>query len=170
MNSKHDPSPSIAASLAENSLSRVDVVSKLVARFCAEAEAMISNLVNKKMAGPAFTEARAKLFREYTDIFTGKNPAYHHIKGYHGGSLQGKLSADLGDYYSQRRHAHGDNATAVLFEWLFGHIGDGMAKGKGDDAIMAETIRIPIKYTTEVLLGIEKRQRPPEELEMPDLD
>lgn len=170
MSSKHDPSPSIAASLADNSLSRIDVVRELVASFCARSEALLAKAVNRTIKDPEYSNQRDALIRELTDIFTGKNPAYRPIAGYHDAGLQGKLSADLGDYYVQRRHAHDDDAVAVLFEWLFAHIGDGMAKGHGDDEVMAETIRIPIKYTTEVLLSIEKRQRPPDELEMPDLD
>lgn len=131
---------------------------------------MIAAVVSKTLKDPEFSVQRAYLIHEMSDIFRGKNPEYQPITGYHGAALQGKLAVDLGEYYNQRRAAHNDDAVAVLFEWLFAHIGDGMAKGKGDDAVLAEAIRMPVKYTTEVLLGIEKRQRPPDELEIPDLD
>ena len=141
-----------------------------MAGFCARAESLAAAVVSGELKDPAFSQQRASLVGELADIFNGRNPDYLPIAGYHGGSLPWKLRVDLGEYFERRQADYRGDAVAVLFDWLFAHIVDGMAASHGDDAILSAHLAAPVKYAAQVLQGVEQRQHSDDELALPDLD
>ena len=94
------------------------------------------------------------------NIFSGRDPAYRTIKGYHERTLQQKLIADLGEFWRKQRGSWGDDAVAVLFEWLGVILAEKLKLAQGDDMLLEIMLKPSVQYTVQVLLGMEKRHKP----------
>lgn len=94
-------------------------------------------------------------------VFSGSDPAFAPIKGYHGYTLPGKLQADLGSYWQEHRAEWGDDAVAVLFDWLGAHVVAAAGRADGDDHLLEAALRPSVQYAVRVLLGVEERRAPP---------
>lgn len=91
------------------------------------------------------------------DIVSGRDPSWQVIKGYHDHSMAIKLMADLGPYWQQHRARWGDDAVAVLFDWLASIVMEKTRLADGDDMLLGVMLRPSMQYATKVILGIEER-------------
>lgn len=97
---------------------------------------------------------------ELARIFSGNDPAHPPVKGYHGFTLPAKLQADLGPFWAAHRAEWGDDAVAVLFDWLGALTLEACRKADGDDDLLGSLLKEPARYAVGVLLGTEAREIP----------
>lgn len=93
-------------------------------------------------------------------MFSGVDPAYPPVKGWHGFSLPGRLAADLGPYWQEHRAQWADDAVAVLFDWLGAHVVDCVRRAGADDDLLASDLRPHVQYAVRALLGVDPRRVP----------
>ena len=143
----------------ERYLGNAAVVAELVGGFCAHAEAVAMDLRAGKITPAAAQADMAEKIRSMARVFSGGDPDFQIIKGYHDVSLGGKLIADMGDFWRDHRQAWGDDPVAVLFDWL-GALVMEKAGQTDEDWLLEIMLRPSVQYASSVLLGIEKRAAP----------
>jgi hypothetical protein len=149
--------PSFAAGLSDRNLGSVVVVAGVVGRFLADTEAAVGALAHGELDPDGFVAAQAQRIRDAADVFAGRNPRYIPLDGWNGISLNGRLQADLGDYWSRRRANWGDDACAVFFEWLTTVLVDRWKLADGDDVLLASAMRPIAEQAVNKLTGSERR-------------
>ena len=138
-------------------LGNPDVVTALVGGFAANVDAMRTGLLSGSISAEvAKNDLRAKT-RNLADIFSGRDPGYQIIKGYHDASLGAKLRADLGEYWRVQRAEWNDDPVCVLFDWLSAVIMDKLKLADDDEMLLEVMLKPSMQYTVKVLLGIEAR-------------
>jgi len=143
-------------------LGNPDVVNRLIARFCAETEHDVRLVAARRLSvdrAKANMLARAK---RCADIIAGRNPDWVIVRGYHNVSLDGKLRADLREFWPKVRDQAEGDPYRVFFMWLAALVADAYKRwpDDGDDHMRAEHLRPGLRYANKVLLGIEERARP----------
>lgn len=146
--------------LAPNYLGNQELVTRLVSEYSAKVEEAINRLGAGETSPAEFVDSSVALVREYAGIFSGRDPRYLPIVGYHGQSLPMKLQADLGEFWRKRRSAWNDDAVCVLFEWLAMMLAEKMRTADGDDMLLGIMFKPSFQYAVQVLLGVEQRARP----------
>lgn len=139
------------------SLGNPDVVSVLVGGFAAKVEAIAMAASSGEVPGDS---AHAELGAEITrlaGIFSGRNPGYSIIKGYHDFTLGIKLRVDLGPHWHAHRHEFADDPVAVLFDWLAALVIEKWKLADGDDMLMGVMLKPSLQYAVKVLMGAEER-------------
>lgn len=134
-----------------------DVVSALIGEFSAKYEEAF-NALRAGSDKKEFADAANKLVRDYGDIFTGRNPEYKIIAGYHDNTLGVKLRADLGAFWQSHRVKWNDDAVCVLLEWLAVIMSENLKKADGDDMLFEVMMKPSVQYAVKVIVGIEARQ------------
>ena len=148
---------SFSEAFAENYLGSPQVVAGLVSRFCSQAEADFANLRAGALAKQAFTDGLNARVRAYADIFSGRDPAYKTVMGYHEHTLGFRLMADLGEFWQKQRGQWGDDPVCVLFEWLAVILADKVKMADGNDMLLGVAFGPTLQYAIGVLSGNGKR-------------
>lgn len=99
----------------------------------------------------------AQHIRANAAIFSGKDPAYQIVKGYHDVSLPGKLVADLGAFYRANCTGWDNDAVAVLFDWLASLLLEKMQQAQGDEMLLGVMLKPSVQYAVGALLGSDPR-------------
>lgn len=148
---------SFSDAFADSYLGSPVVVSGLVGRFCAEVEAALAELHGGRLAGPALVDQMRAKIRRLADIFSGRDPAYTTVKGYHEHTLGFRLMADLGDFWQRQRGVWKDDPVCVLFEYLAVILTEKVKMADGDDILLGVAFGPTLQYAVSVLMGTEKR-------------
>ena len=136
-------------------LGNPDVVSSLVGKFCADVEALLVRLSSRDVV---LSDAKVELHGLVTkiaDIFAGRSVEYDPIKGYNGISLDGKVVALLGPYWSSQRAEYADDPMSVFFDWLSAIFTEKWRLADGDDMLLGVMIKPSLQSANRILLGIE---------------
>lgn len=151
--------PSFGDSMADGFLGNPEVVTGLVAAYCAKFQDALFRKEQGDLSPSEFLVVMDQLVHENSDIFSGRIDTYKVIPGYHDGTLPQKLKADLGAFWSAHRAAWGDDPVCVLFEWLAMMLADKMKLAGGDELLVQASFQPSMQYAIKVLLGIEDRQQ-----------
>lgn len=143
----------------ENYLGSPAVVGRLVSTFCYQAEQILvakgSGVITADQCAAQFVA----LCREYGGIFSGEDPEYKTIIGFHGAnrSLWIRSQVELGEFWREHKDTFGENPVSVMFYWLFLWVLDAFNKADGDDMLLGVMLSPRIEQMNERLLGIEER-------------
>ena len=148
---------SFSDAFANNYLGSPTVVAELVARFCAGVEADIAGLRAGRLGKEAFVAGLRAQVRRYADIFSGRDPGYKTVLGYHERTLNFRLMADLGKFWQKHRAKWADDPVCVLFEWLAVILAEKVKMADGDDMLLGVALGPTVEYTVGVLTSTEKR-------------
>jgi hypothetical protein len=146
-------SPSMLEALAPGYLGNPEVVGGLLSRFLADSEADLRALGAGTLASAAFGSAARERIDGLSSKLSGKDPAYPPVKGWSGVSLPGALIAALGSFWRERRGSWGDDAVAVLLEWLLVRLADHWKAANGDDAVLSTLLGPDQRSAMNLLLG-----------------
>lgn len=133
------------------------VVGGLLARFLVDSEADLYALGAGTLAVAAFQGAARERITALAAKFSGQDPAYPGIKGFHGVSLPAQLQAALGEFWRSRRATWGDDAVAVLLEWLLVRLTSCWKDADGDDSVLQASLGPELASARNLLLGVSKR-------------
>jgi hypothetical protein len=135
-----------------------EVVVQFVGRFAAQVEELVYHVASGRFSSDAVISAIRQEVERLADIFSGRNPEYSVIKGYHDNTLGIKLKVDLGSYWLEHRHEYHDDPVAVLFDWLGALVIEKVKLARGDDIVLEVMLGPSIQYAVDVLLDVEKRR------------
>jgi hypothetical protein len=148
---------SFGGATADNYLGSPAVSARLIGQFCAEVEADITSLCGGLVSSSAFSDGLVTKVRRFADIFSGRDPEYQTIKGYHEHTLRFRLMADLGEYWQSHRAKWNDDPVCVMFEWLAVTLAEKVKLSDGDDMLLGVMMGPTVEYCTKVVLGTERR-------------
>ena len=148
---------SFGLAAADNYLGSPAVASRLIAQYCSETEADINAMRSGGLDKAAFLSGLQARVRRFADIFSGRDPEFKTINGYHEHTLRFRLMADLGQYWQGHREKWGDDPVCVLFEWLAVTIAEKVKLADGDDMLLGVMLGPSVEYATKVMLGTEAR-------------
>lgn len=133
-----------------------EVVVRFIGKFAAEMEAWVALVATGKLSDDKANAAIRREVDRLADIFSGRNPDYSVIKGYHDNTLGIKLKVDLGSHWIEHRHEYNNDPVAVLFDWLGALVMEKVKLARGDNIVLEVMLGPSIRYAVDVLLGVEK--------------
>lgn len=123
----------------------------------AKVEAMVQRVLARDLSGKAAQAELHGAISALADIFSGRDPEWTIIRGYHDFSLGAKLQADLAPHWSKVRAQFNDDPVAVLFDWLAAITVEKVKLADGDDMLLEVMLKPSVQYAVQVLLGTEAR-------------
>lgn len=151
--------PSFAESAVAGFLGNPEVVTPIVAGFCQAVEQALKDRQYGKVKPEEIVEKVTALTRDTAAIFSGDNPDYKIIPGYHDSALRHKLMADLAPFWRVARSRWDDDPVCVLFEWLGVMMAEKLKETQGDEILFQVKFGPLMRYAVGVLLGVEARAR-----------
>jgi len=125
------------------------LVNNLVGQFCSAVESLLFAGIGEEEFVPRATG----MIKRYADVFSGRNPEYKVVAGYHDQTINYRLMADLGDFWTKNRAKWNDDAVAVFFEWLLVMLAEKVRLASGDDLLLEVMFKPTFQYAVGVLLG-----------------
>lgn len=148
---------SFLQALAPGYLGDPDVVARLLGQFLAASEVDLYALATRAMPAAAYPAAQEARIHELAAKFSGDHPDHPGIAGFHGNSLPAQLQAALGPFWRDHRGRWGDDAVAVLLEWLLVRLVAHWKAASGSDEALQVLLRPDVRAATDMLLGRAQR-------------
>lgn len=139
-----------------NYLGSPDVVAGLVGEFCARAEKLLMDGIEDKQKFKAEAEA---LIRRYAGIFSGKEPDFGTVKGFHGIALPQRLKVALTEFWDRRHEYWAGDAECCFFEWLFVTLAEFVKRADGDDWLLGVMVKPTVQQAVKTLLDFDRKAR-----------
>lgn len=133
------------------------VVGGLVADYCLAVREMLVQRAAGTLTAAEFVARINEMCAEQSAIFSGRDPAYKGIIGWHPLSLNAHLVVSLKSYWTDNRAAHGDDPIKVLFAWLCWAVFDAMERSHDDPDLEGIILSDRTHAVIRMLLGTDGR-------------